>query len=40
MEAAAARARAGEDALVGQSTHFPDEVAGATEADYIGVGPV
>lgn len=40
MQAAAARAQAGPDALVGQSTHFPDEVAGATEADYIGVGPV
>ena len=40
MEAAAARALAGEDALVGQSTHFPDEVAGATDADLIGVGPV
>ena len=40
MEAAAARALAGADALVGQSTHFPDEVAGATDADYIGVGPV
>jgi len=40
MEAAAARALAGADALVGQSTHFPDEVDGATDADYIGVGPV
>jgi len=40
MEAAAARAQAGADALVGQSTHFPDEVDGATDADYIGVGPV
>lgn len=40
MEPAAARGRAGADALVGQSTHFPDEVTGATEADYIGVGPV
>ncbi|HEV2777442.1 MAG TPA: thiamine phosphate synthase [Solirubrobacteraceae bacterium] len=40
MEAAAARAQAGPDAVVGQSTHFPDEVAGATDADYIGVGPV
>ena len=40
MAAAAARALAGADALVGQSTHFPDEVAGATDADYIGVGPV
>ncbi len=40
MEPAAARERAGVDALVGQSTHFPDEVDGATEVDYIGVGPV
>jgi thiamine-phosphate pyrophosphorylase len=40
MEAASARAQAGAAALVGQSTHFPDEVAGATDVDYIGVGPV
>ena len=40
MEPAAARALAGADALVGQSTHFPDEVDGATAVDYIGVGPV
>ena len=40
MEVPAARERAGADALVGQSTHFPDEVAGASDADYIGVGPV
>jgi thiamine-phosphate pyrophosphorylase len=40
MEPAAARERAGAEALVGQSTHFPDEVAAATEVDYIGVGPV
>ena len=40
MDAAAARERAGEGALIGQSTHFPDEVDGATDADYIGVGPV
>jgi thiamine-phosphate pyrophosphorylase len=40
MEAAAAREQAGEGALVGQSTHFPDEVDGAVDADYIGVGPV
>jgi thiamine-phosphate pyrophosphorylase len=40
MEAAAARERAGEDALIGRSTHFPDEIDGATDADYIGVGPV
>jgi len=40
MEPAAARERAGADALVGQSTHVPDEVDGATGVDYIGVGPV
>jgi thiamine-phosphate pyrophosphorylase len=40
MEVPAAREQAGADALVGQSTHFPDEVAGAGDADYIGVGPV
>lgn len=40
MEPAAARERAGAGALVGQSTHFPDEVDGASEVDYIGVGPV
>ena len=40
MELPAARAQAGPEALVGQSTHFPDEVAGAGDADYIGVGPV
>ena len=40
MEPAAARERAGDEALVGQSTHFPDEVAGASDVDYIGVGPV
>ncbi len=40
MEPAAARERAGAQALVGQSTHFPDEVATAAEVDYIGVGPV
>jgi thiamine-phosphate pyrophosphorylase len=35
-----ARALAGEDAIVGQSTHFPDEIDAAGAADYIGVGPV
>ncbi len=40
MDAAAARALAGDGAIVGQSTHFPDEVDAATDADYIGVGPV
>jgi thiamine-phosphate pyrophosphorylase len=40
MEPAAARARAGAGALVGQSTHFPDEIDDATDVDYIGVGPV
>ncbi len=40
MAPAAARALAGERVLVGQSTHFPGEIDAATEADYIGVGPV
>jgi thiamine-phosphate pyrophosphorylase len=40
MDVAAARALAGEGAIVGQSTHFPDEIDAAAEADYIGVGPV
>jgi thiamine-phosphate pyrophosphorylase len=36
-----AREIAGEDAIVGQSTHFPGEIdAAAGVADYIGVGPV
>ena len=35
-----ARALAGDGAIVGQSTHFPAEVDGAGDADYIGVGPV
>jgi thiamine-phosphate pyrophosphorylase len=37
---AEARALAGDDAIVGQSTHFPDEIDAAGAADYIGVGPV
>lgn len=40
MEVAAARERAGANALVGQSTHFPDEIDASADADYIGVGPV
>jgi thiamine-phosphate pyrophosphorylase len=40
MEPAAAREHAGPDALVGQSTHFPDEIDAARDVDYIGVGPV
>lgn len=40
MEPAAARERAGADRIVGRSTHFPGEVVAATDADYIGVGPV
>ena len=40
MDVAAARALAGEGAIVGQSTHFPGEIDAATDADYIGVGPV
>ncbi len=35
-----ARALAGEGAIVGQSTHFPNEIDAAGAADYIGVGPV
>ncbi|HWH94479.1 MAG TPA: thiamine phosphate synthase [Baekduia sp.] len=36
-----ARRIAGPDALVGQSTHTPEQVdAGCAQADYIGVGPV
>jgi len=38
---AEARRIAGPDALVGQSTHTPEQVdAGSAQADYIGVGPV
>jgi thiamine-phosphate pyrophosphorylase len=40
MDVAAARARAGDGAIVGQSTHFPAEIDGAGAADYMGVGPV
>ena len=40
MDVAAARALAGPDALVGRSTHFPDQIDDAGDADYIGVGPV
>jgi thiamine-phosphate pyrophosphorylase len=40
MDAPDARAQAGDGAIVGQSTHFPDEIDASTEADYIGVGPV
>lgn len=40
IEPAAARALAGGDALVGQSTHFPGEIDASAQADYIGVGPV
>jgi thiamine-phosphate pyrophosphorylase len=35
-----ARALAGPDALVGLSTHTPQQVDGAAGVDYIGVGPV
>lgn len=35
-----ARALVGPDRLVGLSTHTPEQVDGATGADYIGVGPV
>ncbi len=40
VDVPAARALAGEGAIVGQSTHFPDEIDAGGEADYIGVGPV
>jgi len=40
MDVPAARALAGEGAIVGQSTHFPDEIDAGAAADYIGVGPV
>jgi thiamine-phosphate pyrophosphorylase len=40
MDVPAARALAGDEAIVGQSTHFPGEIDAAGEADYIGVGPV
>jgi len=40
MDVASARELAGPDALVGRSTHFPDQIDAAADADYIGVGPV
>jgi thiamine-phosphate pyrophosphorylase len=40
MPVAQARAIAGRDALVGLSTHSPEQVDGGALADYIGVGPV
>jgi thiamine-phosphate pyrophosphorylase len=40
MDVDEARALAGPDALVGRSTHSPQDVENASEADYIGVGPV
>ncbi len=40
MTPAAARELAGPDALVGRSTHFPEEIDAPDGADYIGVGPV
>lgn len=40
MDLDEARALAGPDALVGRSTHSPQEIAHAIGADYIGVGPV
>ena len=36
----AARALAGPDALMGLSTHTPEQIDGAAGVDYIGVGPV
>jgi len=40
MPIAAAREIVGPDRLVGISTHAPADLAGATGADYAGVGPV
>ena len=40
MDVDEARALAGPDALVGRSTHSPQDIENASEADYIGVGPV
>ena len=40
MDVSEARALAGEGAIVGLSTHFPDEIDAGSAADYIGVGPV
>jgi thiamine-phosphate pyrophosphorylase len=40
MGVAQARALAGPEALVGRSTHAPQDIAAAADADYIGVGPV
>ena len=40
MPVEAARALAGPDAIVGLSTHTPQQIDGAADADYIGVGPV
>lgn len=37
---AQARALAGADRLVGISTHSPEQIAAASEADYLGVGPL
>jgi thiamine-phosphate pyrophosphorylase len=39
-EAAAARRLVGDDLLIGISTHSPEQVDAAREADYIAVGPV
>jgi thiamine-phosphate pyrophosphorylase len=40
LPVAEARALAGADAIVGLSTHTPEQVDAAAGADYIGVGPV
>ncbi len=40
LAASAARALLGPDRLIGLSTHSPDQVDGAGDCDYIGVGPV
>jgi thiamine-phosphate pyrophosphorylase len=40
MDLDGARALAGPDAIVGRSTHSPQDIEDAVGADYIGVGPV
>ena len=40
MRVAAARELVGDGCLIGLSTHTPEQVDGATGADYIGVGPI
>lgn len=40
MPVAEARAIVGPDAIVGRSTHRPEDLAASTDADYVAVGPV